>query len=295
MTVVQHALQFAAPFWPEELYRKVLRDSAERPQLINAVRAEPELGAPARGGLPATIARRTADGWSVSGHKGFATGSEGLAYHLVWVVTDEADQRVGHVIVPGDADGIRIERTWDHLGMRASSTHDVIYDDVRVPFENFSGAPVGTVPNNGAVLGAFAVAVPALYVGVAKAALAAYVDFTRTRVPSSLGRPIATLERIQSVAGEAQAQIAQAELVIGAVAAQVDEGRPDSASLGLVKLLTSRSAIAAVQGLVAAIGNPGLTRSLPFERHLRDVLCARPHPPQDDAALVAAGRALLNP
>ncbi len=65
-----------------------------------------------------------------------------------------------------------------------------------------------------------------------------------------------------------------------------------AASLGLVKLLTSRAAIAAVQGIVAAIGNPGLTRSLPFERHLRDVLCARPHPPQDDAALVAAGRAL---
>ncbi|GAA1972895.1 acyl-CoA dehydrogenase family protein [Microbacterium pumilum] len=293
MTVVQHALQSAAPFWPEELYRTVLRDSAERPQLINAIRAEPELGAPARGGLPATVARRTADGWSVSGHKGFATGSEGLAYHLVWVVTDEADQRVGHVIVPGDSAGIRIERTWDHLGMRASSTHDVIYDDVRVPFENFNGAPVGTVPNNGGALGAFAVAVPALYVGVAKAALKAFVEFTRNRVPSSLGRPIATLERIQSVAGEAQAQIVQAELVISAVAAQVDDGRSDAASLGLVKLLTSRSAIDAVQGLVAAIGNPGLTRSLPFERHLRDVLCARPHPPQDDAAIVAAGRALL--
>ena len=79
--------------------------------------------------------------------------------------------------------------------------------------------------------------------------------------------------------------------MLDAVAAQIDGGRPDAASLGLVKLLTSRGAIAAVQGLVAAIGNPGLTRSLPFERHLRDVLCARPHPPQDDAALVAAGRA----
>lgn len=293
MTVAQHAFHAAAPTWPAELYATVLRESAEHPTLLNAVRAEPELGAPARGGLPATIARRTADGWSVSGRKGFATASEGLAYHLVWVVTDEPDQRVGHVIVPGGDPGIRIERTWDHLGMRASSTHDVIYDDVRVPFENFSGAPVGTVPNNGAVLGAFALAVPSLYVGVAKAALAAFVTFTAERVPTSLGRPIATLERIQSVAGEAQAQITQAELVLGAVAAQVDERRAVPTTLGLVKLLTSRGAIAAVQGLVAAIGNPGLTRSLPFERHLRDVLCARPHPPQDDAALVAAGRAVL--
>ncbi|MGC5221920.1 acyl-CoA dehydrogenase family protein [Micromonospora sp. DT81.3] len=293
MTVAQHALQATTGALPVELYAQILRESAERPTLLNAVRAEPELGAPARGGLPATTARRTWDGWSVSGHKGFATGSEGLAYHLVWVVTDEIDQRVGHVLVPGDAPGIRIERTWDHLGMRASSTHDVIYDDVRVPFENFSGAPVGTVPNNGSIPGSIALAVPSLYVGIAQAALGAFARFANERVPASLGRPIATLERIQSVAGEAQAQLTQARLVLDAVAAQTDEGRPDPASPGLVKLLTSRGAIAAVQGLVAAIGNPGLTRSLPFERHLRDVLCARPHPPQDDAALVAAGRSVL--
>ncbi|GAA5030961.1 acyl-CoA dehydrogenase family protein [Microbacterium fluvii] len=293
MTVFQHAAQDAAGTWPEELYAHVLAESQVRPVLINAVRAEPELGAPARGGLPATVARRTSDGWSVSGHKGFATGSEGLDYHLVWVVTDEPEPRVGHVIVPGDAPGIRIERTWDHLGMRASSTHDVIYTDVAVPFENFSGAPVGTVPNNGAPHGVFALAVPALYVGVARAALEAFATFAQERVPTSLGRPIATLERIQSVAGEARAQIVQAELVLAALAADVDAGTADPARLGLAKLLTSRAAIGAVEAITAAIGNPALTRSLPFERHLRDVLCARPHPPQDDAALVAAGRSLL--
>lgn len=295
MTILQHALQDSAPTWPAELYDRVLADSLERPVLLNAVRAEPELGAPARGGLPATTAHRTADGWRVTGRKGFATGSEGLAYHLVWVVTDEAEPRIGHVIVPGDASGIRIEHTWDHLGMRASSTHDVIYDAVEVPFENFAGAPVGTVPNNPHLHGAFALAVPALYVGVARAALAAFIEFTRDRVPTSLGRPIATLDRIQTVAGEAHAQILQAELVLSALAADLDADRVRPAALGFVKLLTSRSAISAVETLIAAIGNPGLTRSLPFERHLRDVLCARPHPPQDDAALLAAGRSLLIP
>lgn len=293
MTVFQHAAQDAASTWPEALYADVLARSATAPTLLNAVRAEPELGAPARGGLPATTARRTADGWSVSGRKAFATGSEGLAYHLVWVVTDEPEPRVGHVIVPGDDPGVRVHRTWDHLGMRASSTHDVVYDDVRVPYDNFSGAPVGTVPNNAAPHGAFAVAVPALYVGVARAALDAFTRFVRDRVPTALGRPLATLERIQTVAGEARAQIVQAEFVLRAAAQGLDDGTAHTSSLALVKLLTSRSAIAAVETLVAAIGNPGLTRALPLERHLRDVLCARPHPPQDDAALLGAGRSLL--
>ena len=48
-----------------------------------------------------------------------------------------------------------------------------------------------------------------------------------------------------------------------------------------------------MQTAVAALGNPGLSRHHPLERHLRDVLCVRVHPPQEDTALLAAGRRLL--
>ena len=115
----------------------------------------------------------------------------------------------------------------------------------------------------------------------------------REPVPPWPGRPTPSLERIQTTAGEAFAQIRSAELVLAAAAAQIDSGNAEAADLGLLKLITSRAAIAAVQTIVASIGNAGLTRSLPFERHLRDVLCARPHPPQDDAALLTVGRSIL--
>jgi len=55
----------------------VLAESAEHPTLLNAVRVEPELGSPARGGLPATRARRMPTGWSITGHKRFATAPKG--------------------------------------------------------------------------------------------------------------------------------------------------------------------------------------------------------------------------
>jgi len=142
MTVFQHVSQARLPRWPEALYRQVVSDSRQRPVLINAVRAEPEWGAPARGGLPATKLTRTARGWLLNGHKGYGTGSEGLAYHLVWAVTEDDEPLIGHVIVPGDSPGIKVVRTWDHLGLRASSTHDIVYTDVEVPFENFPGVPV---------------------------------------------------------------------------------------------------------------------------------------------------------
>ena len=49
--------------WPEALARRVVREAVEGVSLINALRVEPELGSPARGGLPATVARRTSEGW----------------------------------------------------------------------------------------------------------------------------------------------------------------------------------------------------------------------------------------
>ena len=57
--------------------------------------------------------------------------------------------------------------------------------------------------------------------------------------------------------------------------------------------LAGRAAIESVQAALALTGNPGLTRRQPLERHLRDVLCSRVHTPQDDAVLLAAGRAAL--
>jgi butyryl-CoA dehydrogenase len=263
--------------------------------LLNAIRAEPEWGAPARGGLPATTVRKVDGGWILNGRKGFATGSEGLAYHLVWATTStdpDDDPLLAHTVVPATAQGIQIIRTWDHLGLRATSTHDVIYTDVFVPEENFRGVPLSQQRND--VPGSLGLGLAALYVGVARSAQAFFVKFANERIPTSLGRPIATTERIQSVAGEIEVQLIQAEEVLLGLAHRVDADDPVAKRRVLsAKLIATRSAVTAVQTAVAALGNPALTRHHPLERHLRDVLCSRVHPPQDDAALLIAGRASL--
>ena len=294
MTITQHLLQAKTGLWPEELYRKVVADSFDRPVLINAIRAEPELGAPARGGLPATKVTRTADGWLLNGHKGFGTGSEGLAYHAVWAATEDEQPLLGHVYVPDDTPGIQIVKTWDHHGLRASSTHDIVYTNVEVPAENFRGVPAGQPGPETKLLAGVGGGIAALYVGVARAAQEFFLRFAHERVPTSLGKPIATTERIQTVAGEIEAQLVQAEEVIYGVGSRLDAGEEAALSRApVVKLLATRGAITAVQTAVATLGNPGLTRHHPLERHLRDVLCSRVHPPQDDAALLLAGRQSL--
>ncbi len=297
MTVGQHAAQDRSPWWPESLYRQVVARSVDTPVLLNAVRAEPEWGAPARGGLPATTIRRDGDGWLLSGRKGFATGSEGLAYHLVWAVDHDGpsgEPELAHAIVPGDDPGVRVERTWDHLGQRATSTHDVIYADVRLPLDRFRGVPQSQLARQD-FPGVIALGLPALYVGVGRSAQSFLHRFARDRVPTSLGRPIASTEHIQQTAGQVEALLVQAEELLLGLAARADAGDPAvAARFALAKVLATRSAIEAVQTAVAALGNPALTRHHPLERHLRDVLASRVHPPQEDAALLATGRRLLS-
>ncbi|MHA3703262.1 acyl-CoA dehydrogenase family protein [Jatrophihabitans sp. YIM 134969] len=300
--LMTHAAQAAHPHWPAAAYADLLRRSLDGPALVNAVRAEPELGAPARGGLPRTTARRTDDGWVLSGHKAYASGGTGLAYHVVWAVADEPDAdperpRVGHVIVPADRPGISWIQTWDHLGLRASNTHDVVYDDVVLPLDAFVEIPRGAdgrYRDPAATAGPGGFGHPALYIGVARAARAAFADYARHRVPSTLGRPIAETERIQAVAGEIDLQVVTAETLLHGALLRLEAGE-DSVlpELSAVKVGIGRAVVAATQTAVAALGNPGLSRHQPLERHLRDSLCIRVHPPQEDAALVAGGRRVL--
>ncbi|MBR7836467.1 acyl-CoA/acyl-ACP dehydrogenase [Actinospica durhamensis] len=303
MTLFTHAAQAAAPSWPEPHYRSLLRDSAEGPALVNSLRVEPELGTPARGGLPATTARRDAEtgDWLLSGHKIFSTGAVGLRWLAVWARTDEDTPRVGSFLLrapePGHIPGLRIEPTWDHLGLRASRSDDVILDAVRLPADAVSGLvdPTATDPRRDPGLVVWNnLGLTALYLGVAESARDWLVRFLNERTPSALGRPLATVARFQDEVGLIQAQLITAGDLLTGLALRHDAGDPQAAAhAAAAKLIGTRAAIDSVQRAVALVGNNALTRRNPLERHLRDVLCARVHTPQDDSILGALGRATL--
>ncbi|MEU8611016.1 acyl-CoA dehydrogenase family protein [Actinoplanes sp. NPDC048791] len=293
MTLFAHA---ASAAWPADLYAEVLAESARRPTLINSLRVEPDLGTPARGGLPATTARRTAGGWELTGHKIFSTGAIGLRWMQVWARTDEDPVRTGAFLVRTDSPGITVERTWDHLGLRASRSDDVTFNRVPVPLGATlelaePGAP-GADP--GGLRAWNALGIAAIYLGVAAAAVDWLTGYLRERVPTNLGKPLASLPRFQSEVGLISAQLLTATTLVDSIAQAIDRGEPvDAARPGLAKTVATTAAIEAVQRGVALIGNAGLSRRHPLERHLRDVLCGRIHTPQDDVVLTAAGRAQL--
>jgi alkylation response protein AidB-like acyl-CoA dehydrogenase len=92
MHYIQHLVMARSSRWPARLSRKLARETVEGVALVNALRVEPELGSPARGGLPATIARRTETGWRLSGRKIYSTGAPILKWYAVWARTDEAER-----------------------------------------------------------------------------------------------------------------------------------------------------------------------------------------------------------
>ena len=296
MHYIQHLVMARSTRWPGRLSRKLARETVEGVALINALRVEPDLGSPSRGGLPATIARRTETGWRLSGRKIYSTGAPILKWYAVWARTDEPAVRIGLFLVPAGLPGMRIVETWNHLGLRASGSHDVIFDDVVFPLDHeidVRQPDEWRVPDFTQST-VHAIFVAAIYDGIARAARDWLVDFLKSRVPSNLGAPLATLPRAQEIVGGIEARLAVNSRLIESFAQDFDDGVLLSASeSNIVKLTVTNNAIEVVENALSLTSNHGLTRANPLERHYRDVLCGRVHTPQDDATRVTAGRLAL--
>jgi alkylation response protein AidB-like acyl-CoA dehydrogenase len=307
--------------YPEHWRRRLAQDALEAPALMNGLRVEPELGTPARGGIPATTATRTTaeDGspaWRINGHKIYCTGSYGLRWLPVWVATEETDPdgiRVGTILVQSDAPGVEIIPTWDHLGMRASVGHDITFTDVVVPFDNainldpFTGTDSALALRDDP-LGILATAnllSLAVYTGVAKAAREHLIEFLNDRVPTNLGKPLSSLPRFQLAIGEIDALLYNNEQLVFGLAADIDRRLREGSSSAtrqtslvgsessVIKHIVSRNVIAVTEIALSVTGNPGLNVENHLERHHRDALCSRVHTPQSDLILTGLGRTAL--
>src|SRR5476651_650052 len=289
MQYLQHTRLQDSKTWPQHLRVQVAEDAVRNGALINALRVEPDLGTPARGGLPATTAVRTPEGWRISGRKIYSTGIPRLTWLAVWARSDDAEPLVGSWLVHRDTPGISVIESWDHLGMRATGSHDVVFDDVLVPLDHaVEVAPANSAPDlDPALLLWMSVLLSSLYDAVARSARDWLADWLAHRVPANLGAPLSSLPRFQEALGQLDAWLFSNRVLIDAAA----EGRVAAADAFRVKYLVTNQAIQVVEKAIELSGNPGLSRANALQRHYRDVLCSRIHTPQDDTILINSGRA----
>lgn len=284
---------------PAELKARIARDAVENGGVMNALGVEPELGSPIRGGLLSTVAKKTSAGWSISGHKIYSTGIPVLTWLLVVArIDDGGEPRNGMFLVPRETPGISIVETWNHMGMRATGSHDVLLEDVVVPLDHMFPMMKrdGESPQYDAEEAAWGMTMlSSIYDAVARSARDWLLRFLNNRKPSGLGAALATLPRFQEAVGDIDSLLLLNRALFDQMIALVDGGTAPPIERSMtVKHLVTKNAIDVVERAIALTGNPGLSRSNPIERHYRDVLCSRIHSPQSDIILQRVGKIALD-
>lgn len=262
--------------------------------LINSVASEPDLGSPSRGAIFQTKAERIDEGWCVNGHKNWSTGGAHLTHLLVGLSVDD---NPAQMLVPNDAPGVRWEETWqDSLTLRASDSDDVYFQDVIVPEENLLVHRTPDERQPGGPNAWFPLFTAATYLGVAIAARNDTIRFALDRVPTALGKPIATLPKIQRQIGEMDIQLQAARLMLLDAASAWDSGDHQAAWPRVVaaKQFANEAAMSGTDMALRIAGGRAVTRTLPLERYFRDVRGGLTHPPSGDTALEIVGRAAIN-
>lgn len=284
--------------WPAARFAAVCRDVVARGALVNACASEPELGSPSRGGLPRTVARRVGDGWRITGRKSFASLAPVLDYVIVPAALDGEPDTIGRFLVTRQP-GVSVVETWDSMGMRSTGSHDLVLEEVAVPdtdllYRQSAAAPDPYQPDANAW---FTLVVSAVYLGVGQAALAAALRYANTRVPTALGRPIATVDAVQRRAGRADLALTAARALLHQVAGMWDRApaqrRGRGADVVAAKIHVTNAAIDAAGEAMRIVGGAAVRRDLPLERHFRDVQAGLFHPPSDDQGLALLGRLAL--
>ncbi len=257
-------------------------------ELFNSAASEPQLGSPSRGGLPETYAVRDGDALVLNGHKTWVTGGAGLSHLLVRARLGDA---AVNVWVPNGLPGVRWERTWgDGLSLRASASDDVFFEGVRLPASNL----MADGPK--AVNVWFPLLVGAVYLGTALAARDAAAEYAQTRVPTALGKPIATLPTIQRQMGDTEVRLLAAQTLLVQTAHQWNGAGDREAFFPQVvaaKVFAVETALTVTDAALKLAGGASLSPELPLERFFRDVRAGLMHPPSGDTALELVGRHAL--
>jgi alkylation response protein AidB-like acyl-CoA dehydrogenase len=248
-----------------------------------------ERGAGPRLSQLATVYESVTRGYHIRGAKAFCSGAGHADGYLVAARSVADPSVVSQFLVPADSPGLRVEQTWDSLGMRATCSHD-LHLDVTVSADWLLGGVEGLALVVARLMPHWLVAsYAAVYVGVARSAVDAAVEHLAAR-------GLADLPAVRARLGRAEAAVAAAQLVVEEAARRVDEAPGDAETNRWVwraKLLAGTTAAEVAASMVEAAGTSVTRRGHPLERLYRDARCGSLHPPTSDVCADWLGVAAL--
>jgi alkylation response protein AidB-like acyl-CoA dehydrogenase len=233
---------------------------------------EPNSGSDAAGARCTAV--RKGDRWLLNGTKTFITNG---SYADVYVVVAVTDKKIGTrglsaFIVERGTPGFRSGKKENKLGLRASDTAELIFEDCELPAENLLGALGQGFVDAMRILDGGRISIAALGLGMATGAYDCALKYSRQR--KQFGRPISEFQAIQWKLADMATEIDAARLLTLRAAWLKDNHRTTTLESSMAKLYTSEVAVRAANEAVQIHGGYGFIKDYPAEKFYRDVkLC----------------------
>ena len=208
--------------------------------------------------------------WFLNGSKMFITNAD-VAESMVVFATQDREQGykgISAFVVPQGAPGMQVNPMHGKMGMRASSTSEVVFQDTPVPAENLLGEAGRGFRYAMEVLDSSRITIAAQCVGIGQAALEEAVRYAQQR--ESFGRPIAQHQAIQFMLADMAAAVHAARTTTMQAATLKDEGRPFINEASIAKLIASEMCVNVTSQAVQVHGGYGYFKDAPVERLFRD-------------------------
>jgi alkylation response protein AidB-like acyl-CoA dehydrogenase len=186
--------------------------------------------------------------------------------------------------------GITLGKKIDKMAVRASETGEILLDDVEVPADHLLGGETGGVDKIGAILSEIRVMTAALSVGLARAAYAAALGYSRDRV--AFGKPIGEHQAISFKLADMLTSIHAAALMTYQAAARMDAGRAIAREAAMTKLFASEAAVKVTDEAARIFASYGLAMEYPVQRYFRDARFLLPGGGTSEILRVVIGRDL---
>ncbi|GGF34049.1 acyl-CoA dehydrogenase [Halobacillus andaensis] len=278
--------------WSKDHFMELARQVIENQAVVNRAATEPATGSPTRGGIPETKAVKQADHYILNGRKTFTSMADHLDYYIVSAYVEDLKD-IGWFIIDRHQPGVKVEKTWDTLGMRGTASDDLVLENVELNVDHLVEVKSKGKPSPKGWL----LHIPACYLGIAVAARNDAITFAKNFQPNSLDTPISDVSHIQDKIGEMEWKLMQAHSFMYSTARKWDEEPEQREHMGpelaAVKLAVTNAAVEVVDLAMRIAGGRGLSKDQPFEKYYRDVRAGLHNPPMDDAVLrMLAGKAL---
>ncbi|MBI9086523.1 MAG: acyl-CoA dehydrogenase [Desulfobacterales bacterium] len=217
-----------------------------------------------------TTAERNGNHYIINGTKRFITSGENCKVAIVTAKTDDGARHKGisAFIVEKGTPGFMVGHTEDKLGLRASDTTDLIFEDCRIPAENILGEEGDGFRIAMSGLDSGRIGIAAQSVGVARAALDAAVRYARER--EQFGQSISKFQGLRWIVADMATEIEAARQLTLSAAAMKDRGEPYTAQASMAKLFASEMVNRITGKALQIHGGYGFTKDYPVERYFRD-------------------------